>query len=193
MRGLMIIAAALTLAACSGQSSPVANEPQIESPVVADLEPAAPEKDEVASATPEQPEQADKEPEFDPLLLGPLNRTRVVLLRRVGATEEDKTPRGLAWTSEEWRGANHRQRVKGLETLRDRGSDWARGTLEKLDNGEYQAEDLVELGDQFEAAADEVSRPSIIMPATAGDGCAPMPFGKSMFGPWDTGTSPNRP
>jgi hypothetical protein len=191
MRGLMITAAAFTLVACSGQSSPVQNEPQSESPVVANADPEsmAAEKDEVANS--QTPEQTGKEPEFDPLLL--TRGVFHVIVRRVGEAGEDRIPSGLAWTSEEWRGANHQQRVKGLETLRDRGSDWAKETLDKLDRGEYQAEDLAELGGQFQGAADKVTTRAIIVPGSVHDGCAPMPFGKSMFGPWDTGTSPNRP
>jgi hypothetical protein len=88
-----------------------------------------------------------------------------------------------------WEFGSHEQRRKQLEKLAEDGSDWAKETLRKLDAGEMHPS---ELDDSGKTVVAEMVRHSFRLAVPGGgsnDGCAPMPFGSSMFGPWDTGRS----
>jgi hypothetical protein len=92
-----------------------------------------------------------------------------------------------------WEASNHEDRRKRLEDLAARGSEWAKDTLRKLDEGEIHPS---ELDDSADTVTDESLKHPPKLTALRGgndNGCAPMPFGGSMFGPWDTGRGPVDP
>jgi hypothetical protein len=101
--------------------------------------------------------------------------------------DPDRIPRAR----QDWLKFSHAERRNQLEALAAAGSEWARETLSGLDDGSLKPEDLEGLDAEFERELVRVSfrerTRSIRIRTGSGDGTAPMPFGKSSFGPWDTG------
>jgi hypothetical protein len=88
-------------------------------------------------------------------------------------TERSDTP-----AAQYWRAMTHQERVDSLRALAKRGDARAARTLNGVVTGGITEAELAEWGDLFAP---------LIRGTGRRDGVEPMPFGDSMFGPWDTG------
>ncbi|MCA8911275.1 MAG: hypothetical protein KDB82_06200 [Planctomycetes bacterium] len=173
---ILVVVGALTLAACSGREAPPAQQPNQTQTAKADAEPDESTKPEVERAgwtTEEVTTEA---------------KGREVLTFQWGAGSDSKRSLLLPGnTADDWRGWNDAQRRRVLESMSEVGSKWAQNVVERPDNGELKPEDLDELADAFAEEAAFATTYHFIGPVPTYDPVEPMPFGDSMFGPWDTG------
>jgi len=141
----------------------------------ADL-PEAPVPEEALEETPEVVEEQpdlDEECEADHAEL---------LRRRRGLPPVPLAP------SESWRRMSIPERERALRRMDLRGSDWARETLRRM--GTMDNDEMAELGEEFEREVRSVPSTQPSTTSYSGDRhprSASMPFGRSSFGPWDTG------
>ena len=87
-----------------------------------------------------------------------------------------------------WLNWEHKERREALERLSLADSEWAKETLRRIDEGEIEPSELSSLEPDYVKA---VMTTGVSMyprrSRLASDGCAPMPFGRSMHGPWSVG------
>lgn len=87
---------------------------------------------------------------------------------------------------EVWNTWSHEERRNELERMAGEGNTWAKETIRKLDKGEILPAELNDAGDRY-VTETIYPRRSYTVRLRSDNGCAPMPFGESMHGPWDTG------
>ncbi|MCB9931938.1 MAG: hypothetical protein H6841_00790 [Planctomycetes bacterium] len=195
IRVLLFAACGVTLAACdTGSPEPEPLNPPLVQTAEAestDFVPPAnalgPSVEELLgrSGTDASPEQTDS---LEP---GPTVETGEVL-PPPKILDPDRIPRAR----QEWLKLSHAERREQLEALAASGSEWAKETLSGLDDGSLKPEELDQMDAEFERELVRVSfrerTRSIRIRTGSGGGTAPMPFGKSSFGPWDTGGGPGQ-
>lgn len=195
IRVLLLAVCGITLTACdAGQPEP---EPLNLPPVhtaEAELTDSAPPANALGPSIEElagRPEADESPEETDSLEPGPTVETGEVL-PPPKILDPDRIPRAR----EDWNNASYEERRRLLEALAASGSDWAAEVLGWLDEGTINPEYLDQLDAAFEKELVRVSfrerMRSIRIRAGSGGGTAPMPFGKSSFGPWDTGGGPGQ-
>ncbi|MCB9893315.1 MAG: hypothetical protein H6839_02575 [Planctomycetes bacterium] len=137
----------------------------------------------------------------DPLLrksvepADPFTNAAVVddLLRGLGA------PRVEGHTMQDWRAWDTGQRLDGLKDLTRAGNPWASQLLDAIESGEKPAGELdgealrYEMNFRIQAAKENGTYGLRLASLPSGPSVEPMPFGDSMFGPWDTGSAERSP
>jgi hypothetical protein len=194
-RLLLLAACGITLTACdAGRPEPEPlNLPPVQT-AEAELTDSAPPANALGPSIEElagRPEADESPEETDSLEPGPTVETGEVL-PPPKILDPDRIPRAR----QEWLKLSHAERREQLEALAASGSEWAKETLSGLDDGSVKPEELDRMDAEFErelVGASFLKRyRSIRFRAGSGDGTAPMPFGKSSFGPWDTGGGPGQ-
>lgn len=189
-RLLLLAACGIALTACdagSPEPEPL-NLPPVQT-AEAELTDSAPPANALGPSIEElagRPEVDDSSEETDSLEPGPTVEAGEVL-PPPKILDPDRIPRAR----QEWLKSSHAERRNQLEALAAAGSDWAKETLQGLDEGTIKPEELERMDAEFERELVRVSfrerTRSIRIRTGSGGGTAPMPFGKSSFGPWDTG------
>lgn len=189
-RVLLLAACGIVLAACdagSPEPEPL-NLPPVHS-AESESTDAAPPANALGPSIEEllgRPEADDSPEQTDSLEASPTVEAAEVL-PPPKILDPDRVPRAR----EDWKKFSNEERRERLEALAASGSEWAQETLQGLDEGTIKPEDLDQMDAEFEREFVRVSfrerNRSIRIRAGSRDGTAPMPFGKSSFGPWDTG------
>ncbi|MCA8916821.1 MAG: hypothetical protein KDB90_15620 [Planctomycetes bacterium] len=108
-------------------------------------------------------------------------------------------PRVDGRTAADWRGWDTTRRVDELRKLSREGNNWAGNLLDAIDAGERNAASLdgealhYELEVRIQSAKESGTYRIKVAGFPIGSGVEPMPFGDSMFGPWDTGLERETP
>ncbi|MCA8916338.1 MAG: hypothetical protein KDB90_13090 [Planctomycetes bacterium] len=132
-----------------------------------------------------------RDPEFDDAFKTPARlHTEKELLWVFGALDSPRS----------WRECSEEDRRRILNELSKQDSEWATERLGLLQTGELQPSDLdsdeARVTHEMDEALLRVELKSRLARRGAysnDGGCAPMPFGQSMFGPWDIGRRPSNP
>ena len=115
------------------------------------------------------------------------------LLRGLGA------PRVEGHTMQDWREWDTDKRLDGLKDLSRAGNPWASQLLDAIESGEKPAGELegealrYEMNFRIHAAKKNGTYGLRSASLPSGSSVEPMPFGDSMFGPWDTGSGTKAP
>lgn len=183
-----LVSSALVLGACGAETPEPKNVPPVNlegSHLEEDLPPdnaAAVGIDEFLKRLNES--EGESSEKWDPLE----KPDRPYVSRRVFGVGTQRDGETGEWhrLDEIWKGWNHEERRAELERMAGEDNTWAKGTLHKLDEGEISASDLDDAGDRY-LTETVLPRRSYTIRLRSDNGCAPMPFGGSMHGPWDTG------